>query len=65
MLAKADLLLLVVVRVLGPQVGEEVAGEHSVEPVEEGEQTDLEVNLLDLRQVPDALVAPRGEAAKD
>ena len=33
--------------------------------MEEGEQPNLEVDLLDLRQVLDALVAPGGEPAEN
>ncbi len=51
----SNLLFLVVVRVLRPQVGEEVAGEHPIETMEEGEEADLKVNLLDFRQIFDAL----------
>ena len=58
-----ELVVLVVLRVVLPQVGEEVAGVHAVEAVEEGVQAHLHVHLLDLRQALDVLIAPRRDAA--
>ena len=58
-----ELVVLVVLGVVLPQVGEEVAGVHPVEAVEEGVEADLHVHLLDLRQALDVLVPPGGDAA--
>ena len=58
-----ELVVLVVLGVVLPQVGEEVAGVHPVEAVEEGVEADLHVHLLDLRQALDVLVPPGRDAA--
>ena len=58
-----ELVVLVALRVLLPQVREEVAGVHAVEAVEEGVQAHLDVHLLDLGQALDVLIAPRRDAA--
>ena len=56
--------LLVRFRVVSPEVGQEIAGEHPVQPVEEGVQPHLDVELLHLRQALDVLVAPRGQTTE-
>jgi hypothetical protein len=53
-----QLVIFVVLRVLGAQVAEKVAGEHAVETVEEGVEAYLDVDLLDLGQALDVLIAP-------
>ena len=58
-----ELVVLVVLGVVLPQVGEEVAGVHPVEAVEEGVEAHLHVHLLDLRNALDVLVPPGGDAA--
>ena len=57
-----ELVVLVALRVLGAQVGEEVAGKHAIKAVEESVQAHLDVHLLDLRQALDVLVPPRRDA---
>ncbi len=61
---KRYLVVFVVVRVLRPQVGQEVAGEEPVEPVEEGVEPHLHVHLLGLGEGLDVLVAPGRQAAE-
>ena len=58
-----ELVVLVVLGVVLPQVREEVAGVHPVEAGEEGVEADLHVHLLDLRKALDVLVPPGRDAA--